>query len=106
MRLIEMTRGETLRPLQQAVGGLIEHVGIESGEVSFWANEESKMQRDWPERVNQVATELLCRLDPRWLGWDVLVGTVVLTGGDDGDGGSRTVPDFLLKEFGLAGSLQ
>ena len=95
-RMLVVERGQMLTPLQEAVGGYIERVAVQDNRVDFWVNEEGKLH-GLP--VNQTATELLYRLDPRWFNWDVLVGPVVLTGGSDGQGGSLTVPDFLLDWF-------
>ncbi|ORW33245.1 hypothetical protein AWB91_08955 [Mycobacterium paraense] len=98
-RLLEMRPGDTLKPLQDAVGGLIQRVTAQG--VDFWVAEEAKLMDDWYERLNGVATDLLYQLDPRWRGLDVLVGTVVLTGGADSDGEIVSAPESLLREFGL-----
>jgi hypothetical protein len=77
IRKIEVAGANSLTFLQQTVGGYIEHLFSEDRTVDFWMNEEGKLER---LPVNNVATDLLWLLHPAFVGRDVLVGPVVLTG--------------------------
>jgi hypothetical protein len=100
VRALEMPDGDgSLQSMQQAVGGYIEHVATNEARFDIWCNEEGKLT-GLP--LNELATQFLYATDPNWVGHDVLVGPVLLTGGADNEGATQTVPDFLLEQFGLA----
>ena len=76
-------------PLQQRVGGWIEAVASQDGDVTLWVNEEGKLM-GLP--VNGLATELWYKLNPSVAGFDVLCGPVVVTGGCDASGDTLSIP--------------
>ena len=84
--------GASLRFLQDAVGGYIEHLCEPKGRVDFWFNDEGKIH-GLP--LNGMATELLGAFWPEWRGCDVLVGNVVLTGNRGPD--TASAPDGLWE---------
>lgn len=77
--------GASLKFLQGAVGGYIEHLctpydgpaNTWPGKLDFWMNEEGKLV-GLP--INNVATDFLWSVWPAFRGEDVLCGNVVLTG--------------------------
>lgn len=81
-------------PLQQRVGGWIEAVSSEANDVTLWVNEEGKL-RGLP--VNELATELWHLLSPGMRGFDVLCGTVVVSGGADANGDTMSIPGGLKQ---------
>lgn len=84
----------SLDTLQKSVGGWVQAIESNSGETTFWCNEEGKLE-GLP--VNKIATIILYDLNPAFRGHDVLCGPVVLTGGVDEDG--NTLP---IGEEGLS----
>jgi hypothetical protein len=76
------------KPLQDAVGGFIEAVYSNTGDTTLWINEEGKLHN---MSVNWVATALWWNLDPAARGADILVGPVVVTGGIDEEGYTRSI---------------
>jgi hypothetical protein len=72
--------------LRKAVDGYIEAVGIviEKQKVTIYLNEEGKLDRLPP---NYAATDLTNGI----LGWDVIVGNVVLVGGPDREGNDTSL---------------
>jgi hypothetical protein len=84
--------------LQAAVGGNFDLVTSSTGETSFWLHDEGKLI-GLP--VNATATRLLWKLNPAFDGLDVLVGTVVVTGGADDEGETLGVGDEALAALGL-----
>jgi hypothetical protein len=77
IRKVDVSGDNSLTFLQQTVGGYIEHLYSDDRQVDFWLNEEGKLER---LPINNVATDLLWALNPAFVGRDVLVGPVVLTG--------------------------
>lgn len=102
-RTLEMEQTESLRALQEAVGGYIERVSSADETVDLWCNEEGKLEGlpfNWP------ATALLYDLNPAFRGQDVLCGAVVVTGGSDGKGESLSIPDGVdLDNLGRRGRM-
>ena len=68
-----------LRILQEAVEGLIEPIQI-TEDLTLWVNEEGKLTGKTP---NFVATNFYTR---KYGAGDIVVGTVVFTGGTDDEG--------------------
>lgn len=92
------TISQDLPVLQKLVGGYIEAISTlydEHGRPNamFWCNEEGKIH-ELP--INQKATALWYALEGERTG-DYLAGTVILTGGPDGDGDILPVPDVIIK---------
>lgn len=71
------------KPLQELVGGYIEAVTSDTGDTTFWLNEEGKLI-GLP--LNAAATALLWELNDAFAGRDFLMGPVVITGGVDDEG--------------------
>lgn len=76
--IIDIPREGSLRPMQEAVGGLIECVAL--GEFEMWLNEEGKLL-GLP--INEVATAMW---ESEYGPTDVMVGNVVFTGPADDEG--------------------
>lgn len=87
-----------LETLQKNVGGYVEALTSESGKTTFWCNEEGKLER---LPVNEHATGLLYLLAPRFRGYDILVGPVVITGGCDSHGNTLAIGKEALVAMGL-----
>ena len=75
--------------LQQRVGGWIEAVSSDDGQVTLWINEEGKLI-GLP--INELGTELWYLLNPAAAGYDVLCGPVVVSGGCDEEGETLSIP--------------
>jgi hypothetical protein len=88
-------------PLQERVGGWIEAVSSDDGEVTLWINEEGKLL-GLP--VNELGTTLWHIISPRMAGVDVLCGPVVVSGGTDPEGDTLSVPQGLLKVLEQVGT--
>jgi len=83
-----------LTDYQEAVGGWIEPIDIETPPATIYVNEEGKLQ-DLPQ--NRRATLLLWVNHRATHGREVLVGNVVLIGlPDDEEGETQDVPDELV----------
>jgi len=80
--------------LQQRVGGWIEAVASDDGEVTLWVNEEGKLM-GLP--VNALATQLWYLVSPSVAHMDVLCGPVVVSGGADSDGETLPIPTNLRR---------
>jgi hypothetical protein len=93
VELIELAPG--YKQIQKVVGGTFDVVASRSGETSFWIHDEGKLIG---LEVNTVATKLLWELNPAFRNRDVLVGTVLVTGGADDEGETLG----LSEEFKLA----
>ncbi|MEI7780345.1 MAG: DUF3846 domain-containing protein [Planctomycetota bacterium] len=78
--------------LQTRVGGWIEAVGSDDGQVTLWINEEGKLI-GLP--INELGTELWYMLNPAAAGMDVLCGPVVVSGGCDDEGETLSIPGGL-----------
>jgi hypothetical protein len=76
---------DSYRKLSDSVGGLVEHVGLNS-QVSLWCNEEGKLQAD--PVINAVATFFFHQ---EYGPADLICGDVVFTGGDDGNGDNESL---------------
>jgi len=75
--------------LQTLVGGWIECAPCSDPELSFWINEEGKLT-GLP--FNELGTALWHHTSPMMRDHDVLVGTVVITGGIGSEGETLTLP--------------
>jgi hypothetical protein len=78
--------GDELSTLQRCVGGNVEIVRL-SDSVTMWVNEEGKVI-DLPP--NRIATRLFRTV---FNSYDIIVGDVVLTGGDDKEGNTLGLDD-------------
>lgn len=85
------------KALQDVVGGYFELLFSATGETSLWMNEEGALM-GLP--LNRAATILLYRLNPVFRQQAVLLGTVVVTGGADNNGNTRSVGDEALTAMG------
>lgn len=84
-----------LDTLQRAVGGDIE--AVDTGDVVFVMDEDGKAKG---QDLNCRATYFLYKVVPRFRAREVIVGTVVLFGGRNGEDLSD-VPQFAIEHFGL-----
>ena len=82
--------------LRQRVGGWIEAVASDDNTVTLWINEEGKLL-GLP--VNVVATKLWWGLCPAATNRDVLCGPVVVSGGPDANGDTKSVPAALERQL-------
>lgn len=82
--------------LRELVGGWIECPPCSDTTLSFWINEEGKLN-GLP--FNQIATGMWYATTPMMIGHDHLVGTVVITGGVDRHGNTMTLPKDWSKKF-------
>jgi hypothetical protein len=78
--------GDELSTLQRCVGGYVEIVRL-SDSVTLWVNEEGKVIDLMP---NRIATRLFRAV---FKSYDIIVGDVVLTGGDDKEGNTLGLDD-------------
>jgi hypothetical protein len=100
MHVVDVTERDALGHLQQLVGGYIQVVPVEHDNVSFFANEEGKIQGlPLNERADTV-WEFLLPQSYRVPG-DYLVGDCVLIGCDPETGMNADVPAFLLEQLKL-----
>jgi hypothetical protein len=79
-----------LRILQEVVEGLIEPIGFGSS-VTMWVNEEGKLTGKTP---NKVATAFY---EGKYGAIDIVVGTIVFTGGTDDEGETLGLTDDIVK---------
>lgn len=98
---LTMTQADSLRTMQTLVGGYIQgvygwtgHPELDEFDVTFFVNEECKIQ-NLP--VNPKATALWWTLDNVMVGKDYLSGVVVVTGGADRKGDTLSVPDRVVE---------
>ncbi len=89
------------RALQAVVGGVVEAVSSRSGQTTLWAHEEAKII-GLPE--NPIGTCLLWLLNPAFRGRDYLSGTVLITGGADAEGRTKSVGAEALGALALLAS--
>lgn len=104
VRKVQVDGKQSLKFLQKAVGGYIEHLSMPDGELDLWLNEEGKLE-GLP--INSVATDLLWLLHPAFRGQDVLVGPIVLTGHDGPE--TASIPEGFwnyLKELPWQGQIE
>lgn len=87
---IEIDPKRELETLQAEVGGCVEVVTSADNTLTFWCNEEGKLLGMEP---NQAATALWWVVHPIMHKVDVLVGTVVITGGCDSEGETLGLDD-------------
>lgn len=90
---------QDLRTLQTILGGYIEAVpGLFDrqgrAQAMLWCNEEGKL-KDLP--INHRATALWWALDAAARGMDQLRGTVIVTGGADGNGDMLPLPEVIER---------
>ncbi len=87
-----------IKPMQDAVGGNLETLTARTpqGDVTFWANEEGKLQH---LPINGAATNVWWILAPEFAQRDFLVGDVIITGGADHNGDTLSVPKFVENAF-------
>ena len=93
---------QDLESLQKIVGGYIEAVSTSYDDAGvpqaiFWLNEEGKLKR---LRPNGRATALWWALEGGPTG-DHFCGTVILSGGNDGEGDMLPVPQVFVDRLGL-----
>lgn len=93
---------QDLANLQKIVGGYIEAVSTSYDDAGvpqaiFWLNEEGKLKR---LRPNGRATALWWALEGGPTG-DHFCGTVILSGGNDGEGDMLPVPQVFIDRLGL-----
>jgi hypothetical protein len=87
---------QDIRTWQRLVGGYIE--AVTTDHCIFWCDEDGKYKE---QPCNTLATYLWWKISPEMETQDVLQGTVLVTGLDDGDqGDSLPVPDEVLELFG------
>lgn len=79
-----------LSDYQQAVGGFIGAIDLESPAMSFFVNDESKLI-GLP--INRRATTLWWLHSPAAYGYDIITGDAVLVGQPDRVGETQSVPD-------------
>lgn len=79
--------------IKEAIGGGWLEAVYPTDAVTLWCDEEGKLKSLPP---NPTATWLWWFLQPEARGRDVLHGTVVVTGGIDGEGSSMSVPTLLV----------
>jgi len=79
---------------QRIIGGLIEHVALETPPAAMYVNEEGKIH-GLP--LNRRATLLLWMHNPAFRYADIVVGDALLTGPADGHGYDTNVPDELVQ---------
>lgn len=96
---VQITTKNGLRTLQQLVGGYIEAVYAGQDEhgrptVTFWCNEEGKLQ-GLP--INRRATAYWWLLEPHMANQDVLCGTIVVTGFADENGDTLPIHEAMVK---------
>lgn len=84
----------SLETLQKSVGGWVQAIESNSGDITFWCNEEGKLEQ---LPVNTTATLMLYDKNPAFKGHDFLVGPVVITGGVDEDGNTLPISDEGLR---------
>lgn len=101
IREITIDRRESLRILQDTVGGYIEAVygwtedpEETAADVTFFINDEGKLT-GLPQ--NRVATALWWAYDERMVDADYLSGVVVVTGGADKNGDTLSVPQEIVE---------
>lgn len=93
--VIEIDRGAELDTLQERVGGYVECVYSADGKVTIWANEDGKFAGLPP---NRMATVVWWNLNPAMREADVLCGPVVITGGADAHGNTKSITKACLKD--------
>jgi len=93
-RVTEFEFGNALKPLQEAVGGLIELIPLHHLVADMWVNDEGKLHDFAP---NFLATELWAKEN---LNAELLYGDVIITGPSDEQGETLGLTDeqvgFLL----------
>ncbi len=92
-QLVTIEQGD-ITVIQRFVGGWFGVVSAgDESPTSFWHHDDGKIL-GLP--VNRRATLLLCALDHRWVGHDVLVGDILLTGDPDDEGDTQSVSQELV----------
>lgn len=93
LQSMDVDGGDDLRTL---VGGWIECAPCGDAELSFWVNEEGKLN-GLP--YNELGTALWYLTTPSMLGRDIMVGPVVITGGIGPEGETLTLPAGWAAKF-------
>ena len=93
LQSIDVDGGDSLQTL---VGGWIECAPCADSELSFWINEEGKLN-GLP--LNELGTALWHLTTPIMRHHDILVGTVVITGGVGPEGETLTLPAGWSAKF-------
>lgn len=78
-------------------GGLLEAVYSQTGNTTFFMDEEGKFKFS----ENRAATRLLHWLNPVFKGHDYLAGPVVITGGADDEGYALSIHAEALNALGV-----
>lgn len=86
----------SLSALQRIVGGYVQAVPSEDRTVDFWMHEEGKLIGLEP---NPTATAMYYLAWPNYQTNDFLVGSVVITGGADGEGETLPIPAVFRDEM-------
>ena len=76
---VEWTADTALATMQQAVGGLIQMIGLPTYGLLLVCHDEAKLQEGWMARINPYATDLYgreCACDIP--SWDAIVGPVLV----------------------------
>ena len=93
LQSIDADGGDDLNTL---VGGWFQTAPCTDSELTFWVNEEGKLD-GLP--YNEVATEMWLATSPSMRGYDILVGTVVITGGVGPEGETLPLPADWTDRF-------
>jgi len=96
IRIIEIGRSD-YRAYQDAVGGNLEVITLQSPPGSLYLDEEGKL-KELP--YNERATRLVDQAVPGFAGRDVVVGPALVTGPVTAGGYDTDVPADLLSRFG------
>lgn len=92
-RVIELPREGALKPLQSAVGGLVECVALPQSKMDMWLNEEGKIVG---LLTNQAATEIWrSEYGPT----DIMAGDAVITGAADEEGYITSLSDEMVERI-------
>jgi len=92
---------DNAKTFTRIVGGPIEAVYSTDGRITFFGNENGKIS-ELP--VNRLATALWWKTNSAAVGFDVLRGPVVITGGPDAAGETTDVPTAMIDEWQYRGS--
>jgi len=92
---------DSLKKLQDAVGGLIQAVDLHD-DLTLWCNEEGKLINGMQQNV--IGTHLY---EKSFSVTDIIMGDIVFTGGTDDEGDNLALPTaWLVQLQELAGKLR